>query len=65
MAEPERAIGSLDILCRRERHTILHEWNDTARPIPSATLPQLFEAQVDDDARCDRGGVRGHQPQLW
>ena len=47
VAEPERAIGSLDILAAEERDTILREWNDTARPIPSATLPELFEAQVD------------------
>jgi amino acid adenylation domain-containing protein len=47
VAEPERAIGSLDILSAEERHTILRAWNDTARAIPSATLPQLFEAQVD------------------
>ena len=46
VAEPERAIGSLDILSAEERHTILREWNDTAHPVPSATLPQLFEAQV-------------------
>src|SRR5207249_6538583 len=46
VAEPERAIGSLDILSAAERHTILWEWNDTAHPVPSATLPQLFEAQV-------------------
>ena len=46
VAEPERAIGSLDILSPDERHTILHGWNDTARAIPSATLPELFAAQV-------------------
>jgi non-ribosomal peptide synthetase component F len=46
VAEPERAIGSLDILSAAERHTILREWNDTAHPVSSATLPQLFEAQV-------------------
>ena len=46
VAEPERAIGRLDILSAEERHTILHEWNDTPRAIPPATVPQLFEAQV-------------------
>src|SRR6202021_2231291 len=37
---------SLDILSAEERDTILRVWNDTAHPIPQATLPQLFEAQV-------------------
>ena len=45
-ANPEQPIGSLDILSAAERHTILREWNDTARPIASATLPDLFAAQV-------------------
>ena len=46
VAEPERAIGGLDILSAEERDTILRKWNDTARAIPSATLPELFAAQV-------------------
>ncbi len=46
VASPERPIGRLDILSAAERHAIVHEWNDTARPIPSATLPELFAAQA-------------------
>ena len=38
-ADPDRAIGGLDILAPEERHTILRAWNDTARPVPAATLP--------------------------
>ena len=45
-APPERTIGSLDTLAPAERHTILREWNDTARAIPATTLPELFAAQV-------------------
>ena len=46
VAHPERAIGSLDILSAAERATILRGWNDTARALPSTTLPELFAAQV-------------------
>ena len=46
VADPDRAIGRLDILTAAERATILREWNDTARAIPSATLPELFAAQA-------------------
>ena len=46
VAAPDRAIGSLDILGADERHTILREWNDTARVIPAASLPELFAAQA-------------------
>ena len=46
VADPDRAIGSLDILSADERHTILHSWNDTARPIAPATVPELFAAQA-------------------
>ena len=46
VADPDRAIGRLDILSPAERHTILREWNDTARAVPGMTLPELFAAQV-------------------
>src|SRR5262249_33854136 len=46
IADPDRAIGGLDILDAQERATILHTWNDTAHPVPAATLPALFAAQA-------------------
>ena len=46
VASPEAPIGSLDILSADERRTILTTWNDTARPIPDATIPELFAAQA-------------------
>ena len=46
VADPDRAIGRLDILSPAERHTILREWNETARAVPGTTLPELFAAQV-------------------
>ena len=47
VAEPERAIGSLDILGADERRTHPARRGTTPRaPCPSATLPELFAAQV-------------------
>ena len=46
VAEPDRAIGRFDILDAVERQTMLCDWNDTARAIPVATLPELFAAQA-------------------
>ena len=45
-ANPEQPVGSLDILSAAECRTILSEWNDTARPVRPATLPELFAAQA-------------------
>src|SRR5207248_1274322 len=47
VAEADRALGSLDILTPQERQTILRDWNDTARLVPCATVPELFAAQVE------------------
>ncbi|MGL4960853.1 MAG: amino acid adenylation domain-containing protein, partial [Inquilinus sp.] len=45
-SDPGRRIGSIDLLDPAERRKIVVEWNDTARPVPQATLPRLFENQV-------------------
>jgi non-ribosomal peptide synthetase component F len=46
VASPDRPIGNFDILSATECHTIVREWNATARPVSSGTLPELFAAQV-------------------
>src|SRR4029077_5401088 len=46
VAHPDRALGSLDILSAEERATILRGWNDTARALPQASLPEQFTAQA-------------------
>ena len=43
---PDRPISAVEVLSAEERHRVLVEWNDTARPVTQASLPVLFEAQV-------------------
>ncbi|MFI9274910.1 condensation domain-containing protein, partial [Kitasatospora sp. NPDC052896] len=45
-AVPEQPIGAIDVLDEAERQQVLTTWNDTAREVPTATLPQLFQAQA-------------------
>jgi amino acid adenylation domain-containing protein len=45
-ADPQARIGDLPLLSEPERRQLLVTWNDTARPVPETTLPELFEAQV-------------------
>ncbi|MEU9232419.1 amino acid adenylation domain-containing protein [Streptomyces subrutilus] len=45
-ADPGAPIGSLDILAPEEHGRLRDEWNATAAPVPSGSLPQLFEAQA-------------------
>jgi len=46
---PETRIGAIELLGAQERHTLVEEWNDTAREVPPATMPALFAAQVARD----------------
>nr|WP_153347567.1 non-ribosomal peptide synthase/polyketide synthase [Nocardia aurantia] len=57
-AEPDRRIGTLDILTGAEAELVLRRWNDTDRPLAAvapgiddagATLPALLEARVACD----------------
>ncbi|GAA4489960.1 hypothetical protein GCM10023094_52370 [Rhodococcus olei] len=45
-ASPESPVSAFDVMSVEERERILVEWNDTARPQPSRTVPELFAAQV-------------------
>ena len=44
--DPDRRISRLDVLTAAERRRLLLDWNDTARPVPEATVPGLFEHQA-------------------
>ena len=46
-ATPDLPVCQFEILSPPERQRILKDFNDTAQPLPEATLPQLFEAQVE------------------
>jgi len=45
-ADGEAAIGDLPLLGEGERAQLLVEWNDTALPLPPATVPELFAARA-------------------
>ncbi|MFF4176380.1 amino acid adenylation domain-containing protein [Streptomyces sp. NPDC001750] len=45
-ADPTRAIGDIDLFAPDERARILDTWNDTTRPLPEGTIPDLFESQA-------------------
>ncbi|MBV9061208.1 MAG: amino acid adenylation domain-containing protein, partial [Pseudonocardiales bacterium] len=46
IAGPYTCLGQVDILTDGERTQLLITYNDTQRPIPTTSLPELFEAQV-------------------
>ncbi|MGW2415540.1 amino acid adenylation domain-containing protein [Streptomyces tubercidicus] len=44
--DPGRRVASVDVLSDGERRQVLEQWNDTAVPVPSGTVPELFRAQA-------------------
>ncbi|MFF7474804.1 non-ribosomal peptide synthase/polyketide synthase [Streptomyces sp. NPDC008092] len=45
-ADPALRISHLDVLDEAEQRTVVADWNDTAYPVPAATLPELFTARA-------------------
>ena len=45
-ADPDRPVRDLDMLSVAERDELLVRRNDTAHPVPAATVPDLFAEQV-------------------
>jgi len=48
VADPGQQIGKLPLLTDAERHKILVDWNDTAKPYQLRAVHELFEAQVQN-----------------
>ncbi|MEU8927033.1 amino acid adenylation domain-containing protein, partial [Kitasatospora sp. NPDC048545] len=46
LADPGRTVAELDLLDPAELRRVLVDWNDTGRPVPAATWPELFTAQA-------------------
>lgn len=63
-ASPLRRVGELELIAADEVESVLRSWNDTSRPLPSATIVQAFEtlagrddevAVVAPDGKLNRG----------
>ena len=47
---PDESLMRAELLSADEYRRIVTEWNDTARPLPDTSLPQLFAEQAADHA---------------
>ncbi|WP_166028834.1 non-ribosomal peptide synthase/polyketide synthase [Streptomyces chilikensis] len=45
-AAPDRPLGTLPLLSEAQVRQVTQDWNDTARPVPAALLPQLLEERA-------------------
>ncbi|MFD8204677.1 amino acid adenylation domain-containing protein, partial [Streptomyces sp. NPDC059701] len=60
VADPERRVGSYDLLSDDERRQVLEEWNDTATTDLAGTAVELFQERavaVPDASALSAGGV--------
>ncbi|HEY1621857.1 MAG TPA: condensation domain-containing protein, partial [Streptosporangiaceae bacterium] len=44
--DSSRPVSEYEVLTAAERQQVLHAWNDTSRPVPVLTLPELLERQA-------------------
>ena len=51
-AYPDSPLHRLDVLDAAERQTLVKGFSATTRPLPEATIPELFKAQVTRKARA-------------
>ncbi|MGC0419054.1 amino acid adenylation domain-containing protein [Embleya sp. AB8] len=47
VADPHLPLARLDVLEPAEHEQVRVTWNDTARPVPATTIPELFRAGVE------------------
>ncbi|HKS43845.1 MAG TPA: amino acid adenylation domain-containing protein, partial [Amycolatopsis sp.] len=45
--DPDVRVSDLDLLGAAERRAVLHDWNDTGRPLPPGSLADLVAAQAN------------------
>ncbi|MER5747007.1 amino acid adenylation domain-containing protein [Streptomyces sp. NPDC002225] len=45
-AGPDTPVSALPLITEDEFTEVVHDWNDTARPVPTGTFPELFAARV-------------------
>jgi amino acid adenylation domain-containing protein len=60
VADPGQQIGKLPLLTDAERHKIIVDWNDTAKPYQLRPVHELFEAQAQNtpEATAVRCGAK-------
>ncbi len=66
-ADPGRPVGRQAMVTAEGRRALLERWNDTARPLPATTVPELFEERVrlsPDAPALSAGGKRLSYRQL-
>ena len=62
MVEPDSELLTLSLLDEAEYRQVVHEWNDTAAPVPEGCIHQIFEQEVE--RRPDAIALESDQEQL-